>query len=125
MEMGQYFHGLHHWYAKNLSWLQRDMGNCGQIDYVNTLPAYQEYLLFGMIDKAVSPVTGVGRSIKAKKFTPRFIGPYEILERIGHVACQIVLPSHLSSLHDVFHMSQLKKYYSDLSHVIEPKEVEL
>ncbi|XP_028758654.1 uncharacterized protein LOC114717611 [Neltuma alba] len=73
----------------------------------------------------VSPVTGVGRSIKAKKLTPRFMGPYEILERIGPVTYQIALQPHLSYLHDVFHVSQLKKYHPDPSHVIEPEEVEL
>ncbi|KAI9095990.1 hypothetical protein K1719_026137 [Acacia pycnantha] len=69
----------------------------------------------------VSLVTGIGRSIKAKKLTPRFIGPYEILERIGPVAYRIALPPHLSSGHIVFYVSQLKKCHSDPSHVIEPK----
>ncbi|KAI9105169.1 hypothetical protein K1719_022698 [Acacia pycnantha] len=73
----------------------------------------------------VSPITGIGRSIKAKKLSPQFIGPYEILERVGSVAYQIALPPHLSSVHNIFHVSQLKKYHPDPSHVIEPEEVEL
>jgi len=73
----------------------------------------------------VTPMTGIGRSIKAKKLTPRFIGPYEILERIGPVAYRIAIPPHLSNVHNVFHVSQLKKYHPDPSHVIEPKEIEL
>ena len=53
----------------------------------------------------VTPVTGVGRSIKSKKLTPRFIGPFQILKKIGPVAYQIALPPFLSKLHDVFHIS--------------------
>jgi hypothetical protein len=57
----------------------------------------------------VTPMTGVGRALKSKKLTPRFIGPYQILKRIGDVAYQIALPPRLSNLHDVFHVSQLRK----------------
>jgi len=49
----------------------------------------------------VTPVTGVGRALKSKKLTPRFIGPYQISERIGTVAYRVGLPPHLSNLHDV------------------------
>ncbi|XP_028804909.1 uncharacterized protein LOC114759840 [Neltuma alba] len=73
----------------------------------------------------VSLVTGIGRSIKAKKLTPRYLEPYEILERIGLVAYRITLPLHLFNVHNVFHVSQLKKYHLDPSHVIEPEEIEL
>ena len=65
------------------------------------------------------------RSIKAKKLTPRFMGPYDIIERIGTTAYRIALPPQLSKVHDVFHVSQLKKYHPDPSHVIEPEDVEL
>ncbi|XP_028756602.1 uncharacterized protein LOC114715862 [Neltuma alba] len=70
-------------------------------------------------------MTGIGRSIRARKLTPRFIGPYEILERVGPMAYRIALPSQLANIHNVFHVSQLKKYHPDPSHVIEPEEVEL
>ncbi|CAL0306593.1 unnamed protein product [Lupinus luteus] len=67
----------------------------------------------------VRPVTGIGRVMKTRKLTPRFVGPYQVIERIGPVAYRIALPPSLSNLHDVFHVSQFKKYMSDPSHVIE------
>jgi hypothetical protein len=73
----------------------------------------------------VASTTGVGRAIKSKKLTPKFIGPYQILRRIGHVAYQIALPPFLSNIHNVFHVSQLRKYVSDPSHIIEPDVVPL
>lgn len=66
----------------------------------------------------VTPLTGVGRALKSRKLTPKFIGPYQISERIGTVAYRVGLPPHLSNLHDVFHVSQLRKYVADPSHVI-------
>ncbi|XLS75404.1 hypothetical protein HN51_032269, partial [Arachis hypogaea] len=73
----------------------------------------------------VTPTTGVGRAIKTKKLNPRYIGPFQILERIGPVAYRMALPPHLSNLHDVFHVSQLRKYTPDASHVLEPESVQL
>jgi hypothetical protein len=43
------------------------------------------------------------------KLSPRFIGPFKILKRVGEMAYQLELPDHLSDVHDVFHVSQLKK----------------
>jgi len=63
-------------------------------------------------------VTGVGRTLKSKKLTPRFSGPYQISERVGTVAYRVGLSPDLSNLHDVFHVSQLRKYVPDPSHVI-------
>ncbi|XP_016168694.1 uncharacterized protein LOC107611259 [Arachis ipaensis] len=73
----------------------------------------------------VTPTTGIGRAIKTKELNPRFIRPFEILRRIGPVAYKVVLPPHLSNLHDVFHVSQLRKYMSDVAHVLEPESVDL
>ncbi|XP_020240110.1 uncharacterized protein LOC109818964 [Cajanus cajan] len=73
----------------------------------------------------VTPTTGVGRAIKAKKLNPKFIRPYQILKRIGPLAYQIALPPFLSNLHDVFHVSQLRKYIHDPSHVLESVAVQI
>ncbi|GKD28158.1 putative reverse transcriptase domain-containing protein, partial [Tanacetum coccineum] len=57
----------------------------------------------------VSPWKGVVRFRKKGKLAPRFVGPFEILERIGPVAYRLRLPKELSSVHDTFHVSNLKK----------------
>jgi hypothetical protein len=72
----------------------------------------------------VNPVTGVGRALNCRKLTPRFVGPFEIVEKIGVVAYRITLPPSLSNLHDVFHVSQLRKYVYDASHVIQVDDLE-
>ncbi|XP_016173556.1 uncharacterized protein LOC107616069 [Arachis ipaensis] len=72
----------------------------------------------------VTPTTRIERAIKTKKLNPRFIGPFEILRRFRPVY-QVALPPHLSNLHDVFHISQLRKYTLDVAHVLEPESVEL
>ncbi|GJX30498.1 hypothetical protein Tco_0238577 [Tanacetum coccineum] len=61
----------------------------------------------------VSPWKGVVRFGKKGKFAPRYIGPFEILERIGLVAYRLRLPEYLSSVHDTFHVSNLKKCLAD------------
>ncbi|XP_057744622.1 uncharacterized protein LOC130962419 [Arachis stenosperma] len=77
------------------------------------------------IKKILTPTTGVGRAIKTKKPNPRYIGPFEILKRIGPVAYRIALPPYLSNLHDVFHVSQLRKYTPDASHILEPEPIQV
>jgi hypothetical protein len=57
----------------------------------------------------VSPMRGT-RWIKVKvKLAPRYVGPFKIVDRRGEVAYQLELPLQLSDVHDVFHVSQLKK----------------
>nr|KYP47178.1 hypothetical protein KK1_031202 [Cajanus cajan] len=51
--------------------------------------------------------------------------PYQILYRVGPVAYQLALPPVLSNLHNVFHVSQLRKYIQDLSHVVEMDDVQV
>nr|XP_016479974.1 PREDICTED: uncharacterized protein LOC107801203 [Nicotiana tabacum] len=66
----------------------------------------------------VSPMKGIMRFGRKGKLSPRYIGPYSILERIGLVAYRLGLPPELSSLHPVFHVS-MKKYFHYPSHVID------
>jgi len=73
----------------------------------------------------VTPTVGIGRALKSRKLTPRFIGPYQIMRRIGQVAHEIALPPHLANLHNVFHVSQLRKYVADPTHVLEQDDVQV
>jgi hypothetical protein len=57
----------------------------------------------------VSPMKGVNHFGVRGKFVPRYIGPFPILERYGLVAYRLQLPERLSAVHNVFHVSQLKK----------------
>ncbi|XP_061362494.1 disease resistance protein RUN1-like [Gastrolobium bilobum] len=73
----------------------------------------------------LSPVTGVGRAHGVRKLSPRFIDLYQVIERVGPVAYQLALPPQLSGIHDVFHVSQLRRYIRDESHVVQPDEVQI
>ncbi|GKC96425.1 putative reverse transcriptase domain-containing protein [Tanacetum coccineum] len=61
----------------------------------------------------VSPWKGVVHFGNNGKLAPRYVGPFEILERIGLVAYRLRLPEELSSMHDIFHVSNLKKCLAD------------
>ena len=56
---------------------------------------------------------------KRGKLSPRFIGPFEILERVGAVSYLLALPSSLLGVHEVFHVSMLRKYTPDPTHVVD------
>ena len=64
-------------------------------------------------------------SKKGKKLKPKYIGPFEILRRSGQVTYQLDLPTSMSKIHNVFHVSILKKYDPDLIHMIQLENIEL
>ncbi|XP_073046041.1 uncharacterized protein [Primulina eburnea] len=67
----------------------------------------------------VSPMKGVIRFNNAGKLNPRYVGPFEILEKVGTLAYRLALPPDMSRIHNVFHVSQLRRYISDPSHILE------
>ncbi|XP_021762187.1 uncharacterized protein LOC110726954 [Chenopodium quinoa] len=67
---------------------------------------------------------GVMRFGKKGKLKPKYIGPYEVLKRVGKVAYKLALPMELSKV-GVFHVSQLRRYIPDKSHVLQPETIEL
>ena len=67
----------------------------------------------------VMPKRGVVRFGKRGKLSPRFIGPFKILERIGTVVYRLALPPSMLDVHEVFHVSMLGKYTPDPAHVVD------
>ena len=71
------------------------------------------------------PKRGVVRFGKHEKLSPRFIGPFEILERIGTVAYRLDLPPSMSGVYEVFHFFMLRKYTPDPAHVVDWGQIEV
>ncbi|KAL0416543.1 UNVERIFIED_CONTAM: Transposon Tf2-12 polyprotein [Sesamum latifolium] len=93
-----------------------------QKSYVDKHRREMEYKVGKKVFLRVSPWRGILRFGKKGKLSPRYIGPYEILERVGPLAYRLALPVELSQIHDVFHVSMLRRYRSDPSHILrEPK----
>jgi len=73
----------------------------------------------------VSPLKGSLRFGQKGNLTPRYIGPFEVLQRIGPVAYRLELPPTLQGIHDVFHVSHLWRYIPDPVHVISHEPLQL
>ncbi|KAA0037243.1 pol protein [Cucumis melo var. makuwa] len=67
----------------------------------------------------VAPMKRVLRFEKKGKLSPRFVRPFEILERIGPIAYRLVLPPSFSAVYDVLHVSMLRRYVADPTHVVD------
>ncbi|KAJ8750345.1 hypothetical protein K2173_014260 [Erythroxylum novogranatense] len=93
--------------------------------YVDAHRKEMEYEVGEKVFLKMSPWKGVLRFGKKGKLSPRYVGPYEIFERIGSLAYRLALPPELSQIHDVFHVSMLRRYRSDPSHIIQASEVQL
>ena len=95
------------------------MAQSRQKSYANVRRRPLEFEVSDHVFLKVMPKRGVVRFGKRGKLSPRFIGPFEILERIGTVAYRLVLPPSMSGVHEVFHVSMLRKYTPDPAHVVD------
>lgn len=73
----------------------------------------------------VSPSKGIMRFGKRGKLAPRYVGPFRISKRVGEVAYQLELPQEIAAVHDVFHVSMLRKCLTDESHVLPLESLDL
>ncbi|KAL5787294.1 hypothetical protein ACOSP7_004243 [Xanthoceras sorbifolium] len=84
-----------------------------------------EYEVGEKVFLKVSPWKKVLRFGRKGKLSPRFIGPYEIIERVGPVAYRLALPPELEKIHNVFHVSMLRRYRSDPSYRVQAESIEI
>ncbi|WVZ76829.1 hypothetical protein U9M48_024758 [Paspalum notatum var. saurae] len=73
----------------------------------------------------VSPMKGVHRFGVKGKLAPRYVGPFKITEQCGPVAYRLELPPHLAAVHDVFHVSQLKKCLRVPEEAVDTSQIEI
>ena len=71
------------------------------------------------------PKKGVVRFGKRWKLSSRFIGPFEILERVGIIAYRLALPPSISGVNEVFHVSMLRRYTPNPAHIVDWGEIEV
>ena len=83
-----------------------------------------EFEVGDMVFVKVSPLRNVVRFGAVGKLAPRFVGPFPIIERIGKMAYKVELPEKLAGVHNVFHVSHLRKCLHESAEVVEPSMLE-
>ncbi|XP_028061588.1 uncharacterized protein LOC114265047 [Camellia sinensis] len=96
-----------------------------QKSYADTQRRDLEFQIGDHVFLKISPTRGVIRFEKRGKLNPRYIGPFEILKRIGSVAYRLALPPELSNVNNVFHVSMLRRYLRDPEHVVDYENLEV
>jgi hypothetical protein len=92
-----------------------------QESYANKRRRPLEFLIGDHVYLKVSPMKGTKRFGMKGKLAPRYIGPFSLLEKCGNMAYQLELPSLLLGVHDIFHVSQLKKCLKGPMDVVLPE----
>jgi len=85
-----------------------------QKSYVDNRRRALEFEVGDHVSLKISPMKGVMRCGKKGKLSPRFIGPFEITQRVGKLAYRVALPPDLPRMHDVFHVLMLRKTFLTL-----------
>ena len=96
-----------------------------QRSYANSKRKDIEYEVRDKVFLKVSQWKKILRFGRKGKLSPRFIGPYEILERVGPIAYRLALPPELAKLHDVFDVFMLRRYRSDPSHILPIQDIQV
>ena len=96
-----------------------------QKSYADLKRRYIQYEIGEKVFLKVSPWKKVMRFGRNDKLSPRFIGPYEVIEKVGLVEYRLALPPDLENIHNFFHVSMLRRYRSDPSHVVSSEIIEL
>ena len=91
-----------------------------QKSYANLKRKDIEYVVREKVFLKISLWKGVVHFGKHGKLSPRYVGPYEVIEKLGPIVYRQALPPKLSKIHDVFHVSMLRRYKSDPSHILQP-----
>jgi hypothetical protein len=96
-----------------------------QKSYADAHRTDRRYEVGDQVFVRIKPNKSTIRFGKGTKLSPRFIGPFKVVERVGPVAYRLALPPHLHRIHNVFHVSVLRHYIADLSHNIQWKELQV
>ena len=102
----------------NLIYKRLQTAQSRQKSYYDNSRRKVEFEVRDMIFLKVAPIKGVMRFQKKGKLSPRFVGPFKILKHIGKVAYELALLPTIVGVHNVFHVSMLRKYFPDPSHVL-------
>ena len=96
-----------------------------QKSYIDVRRQPLEFEVGDHVSLKVIPKRGVVRFGKRGKLSPRFIGPFEILERIGTVAYRLTLSPNMTGVHEAFHVSMLRRYTPDPAHMVDWGQIEI
>ncbi|KAM7519450.1 hypothetical protein LguiB_018412 [Lonicera macranthoides] len=96
-----------------------------QKSYADKLRRPLEFEVGNHVFLKTKPRFGITQFGNKGKLSPRYIGPFEILKRIGNVSYRLALPPQLSNVHNVFHVSMLRRYVHDPSHIVQWENLEV
>ena len=101
------------------------MAQSRQKNYANVRRRPLEFDIGDHVFLKVMPKRRVVRFGKRGKLSPRLIGPFEIVERVGIVAYRLALLPSMLGVHEVFHVSMLREYTPDPAHVVDWGQIEV
>ena len=89
-----------------------------QKSYADVRRKKLEFQVGDSIYLKISPTKGTMRFRFSGKLKPRYIGPFDVIQRVGELAYELALPPSLDKVHNVFHVSMLKRYVRDPNHIL-------